>query len=153
MSAIEHGLASAIGWVTKPAGAAIATVALAGVVGGGIYAKNWWDGVVAKDQVIANLNLSVTNLNASLRDVEQAAAASRLAFERRETDLQNQINIASSAAEAQRYRAVRLAERIEEIRNVSPDQNGLLAPVLRSALDGVRDDLRGVSPFSVGVGA
>lgn len=145
MSVIEHGLATAIGFVTKPVGAAIATVAIASAVGGVVYVKHWWAGIEAKDDTITQQGEQLMQLAGNLRDSEQAAAEARLTFQRRETDLQNQIQVAAGEARSQRVRASRLAARIEELRGYAPDQTGPLAPVLRDAFDSVRDDLRGLT--------
>lgn len=142
---IEHGLATAFGFVTKPVGAAITVAALSAIVGGGLWAKNWWAGIEAKDDTIESLNGQVTTLTVDLRTAQLDAANARIAFQRREADLQNQVQVASGEAAQQRQRAVRLAARIEELRH---EETGPLAPVLVRALDGVRDDLRGFTPVA-----
>lgn len=143
MSLVEHGLASAIGFVTKPIGAAVTAVAVTALVGGGIYVKNWWDGVQQMDETILAQTGTITTLRTDLHSSEQHAADARVEFGNRIADLQHQVQTNAQEASWQRSRNQRLAARLEALQH---EETGPLAPVLVSALNGVRDDLRGLSP-------
>lgn len=145
MAMIEHGLASAIAFVSRPVGAAAAAIALTGVVAGGLYVKNWWDGIQALDETVTTQQGTITTLRTDLQTSERNAAEARSTYERRITDLQNQNAVSQNEARNQRIRAARLTARLEELQH---EQTGPLAPVLIRALDGVRDDLRGTIPVA-----
>ena len=140
---IENALGVGIGFVTKPIGAAVTAVALTAVIGGGLYVKNWWDGVQEMDETITAQSGQIDTLRLDLHASEQNAADARVVFGRRVADLQNQIRINSEEAATQRRRAVRLAVRIQELQH---EETGPISPVLVHALNSVRDDLRGFSP-------
>ena len=145
MSMIENGLATALGFVTKPVGAAVTAVALAGAVGGGLYVKHWWDNVQSLDETVAEQSGQINDLTHDLQQSELNAASARTAFARQLADFQNQVTVSRREASAQRMRAGRLAERLAELQN---EETGPLAPVLIHALDSVRDDLRGLTPVA-----
>lgn len=143
MALIENGLAVALGFVTKPLGAAVTAVALAGAVGGGLYVKNWWDGIQSLDETVEAQAGTITGLRTDLRSSELNAASARTTYERRIADLQNQNTAVQSEARNQRLRNVRLLDRLAELQR---EETGPISPVLVSALNSVRDDLRGFSP-------